>query len=115
MFSLFTNLEKVINCDPNNPIEVLEVLEKYWAYFHVITSKSMEDYMLRKISVKRVLITLFFNLSLFICGLRFTIIEFFDNISIKIYFADFTYMSGNSIPFCLLASLLFLGLSVSGN
>ena len=115
MFSLFTNIKKVISCDPNNTIEVLDLLEKYVANFHVIASKSTEDYMLRKISIKRVLITFFFNLSVFICGLRFTIIALFDNIFVKIYFADFTYMSANPIAFCLMASLAFLGLSFTGN
>jgi hypothetical protein len=114
MFSMYKNVKKVISCDPNNTLEVLDLMEKYAANFHLFSSNSTEDYMLRKIPIKRVLITFFLNLSVLICGLRFTIIALFDTTFVKIYFADFTYMFTKPVAVALMGSL-FLGLSFAGN
>ncbi len=74
MFSIFTNLKKKLTCDPNKAIEVFDLFQKNWVNFGVISSKSTDDYMLRNILIKRILITFFFNVFSFE---RLTIITLF--------------------------------------
>jgi hypothetical protein len=114
MKSIIAKLIKIFKYYPNDPNEGLNILEYYVSYFHIMASKSFTDYWLRKVSVKRSLITLFFNLNLLISALKFLIIAYFDNTFVKILFADISYLFVKPVVLLLMAGILFLGYSFVG-
>ncbi len=114
--SIFVKLKKILCFDPNNTYEGLDILEKYLSYFHIMSSKSFEDYVLRRITIRRKLITFFFNLIVLIHGLRFTIIAYFGNTFVKIYFADFTPLIAEpSVALALIQSFPAMAVAFVGN
>lgn len=108
-------MNQIFAINVNNPYEGLELLEKYIAFFHVVASRSSEEYMCRKVTFKRHMTTFLLNLSLLITGIRCIIIGSFDNENVKIICANFNFVFARPILFSYMIALLFIGSAIAGN
>lgn len=115
MISKILQFRNLFSLDANDPHEGLKIFEKYVSYFHVIASKSVDDYFLRKVLLKRQITCFLLNLNFLITCLRLTIINYFDSELVKMFFADFTFLFVRSDIFVYMVTLFLLAMSIFGN